>query len=212
MSEPVDELVDGFTRLRLDFGYDGTDFYGWSKQPDLRTIQGEFIKAFTLIFGEDENDFGFRVAGRTDAGVHGLMQVVHFDTDIQRDPYSWVRGTNRFLPDDIAVQWAQYVPDSFHCRASATGRRYVYVLLDSPVRPSLEAGRVGGPQGGRRRPGDRALAAEVPGAGPAPDHHVGRKGSAGLGFRGPGPAVASGDAGRVTAILLGLHCSLEFLR
>jgi tRNA pseudouridine38-40 synthase len=54
-----------------------------------------------------------------------------------------VRGTNRYLPTDIAVQWAQYVPDSFHCRASATGRRYIYVVLDSIVRPSLEAGRVG---------------------------------------------------------------------
>ena len=71
------------------------------------------------------------------------MQVVHFDTDIDRDPYSWVRGTNRYLPSDIAVQWAQYVPDSFHCRASATGRRYIYVVLDSAVRPSLETGRAG---------------------------------------------------------------------
>ncbi len=53
-----------------------------------------------------------------------LMQVVHFDTAIERDAFSWVRGTNRFLPDDIAVQWAQPVPDEFHCRASALGRRY----------------------------------------------------------------------------------------
>ncbi len=82
-------------------------------------------------------------AGRTDAGVHALMQVVHFDTRLQRELSSWVRGTNTFLPRDIAVQWAYDVPDEFHCRGSAISRRYAYVLLESPVRPSVEAGRVG---------------------------------------------------------------------
>ncbi|WP_309678368.1 tRNA pseudouridine(38-40) synthase TruA, partial [Polaromonas sp.] len=82
-------------------------------------------------------------AGRTDAGVHGLMQVVHFDTLLARDTASWVRGVNAFLPRDIAVQWARRVPDEFHCRGSAIARRYAYVLLESPVRPSVEAGRVG---------------------------------------------------------------------
>ncbi len=71
------------------------------------------------------------------------MQVVHFDTAVEREPFSWMRGTNRFLPDDIAVQWAQPVPDEFHCRASALARRYLYVLSQSPVRPSLDTGRVG---------------------------------------------------------------------
>jgi tRNA pseudouridine38-40 synthase len=82
-------------------------------------------------------------AGRTDAGVHGLMQVVHLDTPLQRDIASWVRGTNAFLPSDIAVQWAREVPAEFHCRGSAIARRYAYVVLESPVRPSVEAGRVG---------------------------------------------------------------------
>jgi tRNA pseudouridine38-40 synthase len=71
------------------------------------------------------------------------MQVVHLDTPVQRDEFSWVRGTNSFLPRDIAVQWARGVPDTFHARASAVSRRYAYVLLESPVRPSLESGRVG---------------------------------------------------------------------
>jgi tRNA pseudouridine38-40 synthase len=71
------------------------------------------------------------------------MQVAHFDTELQPEDFSWVRGTNRFLPADIAVQWAKPVPDEFHSRASATSRRYAYVLLESPVRPSLDAGRVG---------------------------------------------------------------------
>ncbi|MEI7538602.1 MAG: tRNA pseudouridine(38-40) synthase TruA, partial [Comamonadaceae bacterium] len=82
-------------------------------------------------------------AGRTDAGVHGLMQVVHFDTRLDRTTSSWVRGTNSFLPRDIAVQWAHPVPDEFHCRSSALSRRYAYVLLESPVRPSIDSGRVG---------------------------------------------------------------------
>lgn len=71
------------------------------------------------------------------------MQVVHFDAPVERPPAAWVRGTNSFLPSDIAVQWAQAVPRAFHARASATARRYAYVLLQSPVRPSVEAGRVG---------------------------------------------------------------------
>jgi tRNA pseudouridine38-40 synthase len=71
------------------------------------------------------------------------MQVVHFDTRLDRTSSSWVRGTNSFLPRDIAVQWAQPVPDEFHCRASAQSRRYAYVLLESPVRPSIDHGRVG---------------------------------------------------------------------
>jgi tRNA pseudouridine38-40 synthase len=71
------------------------------------------------------------------------MQVVHFDTTLERDMSSWVRGTNRYLPADIAIQWAREVPAEFHSRASATARRYAYVLLESPVRPSVEAGRVG---------------------------------------------------------------------
>ena len=78
-------------------------------------------------------------AGRTDSGVHGLMQVVHFDTELQRTPNSWVRGTNTFLPKDIAVQWAAEVPDGldgFHSRACATARRYAYVLLQSPCAPA----------------------------------------------------------------------------
>ena len=82
-------------------------------------------------------------AGRTDAGVHALQQVVHFDTTLVREMASWVRGVNRYLPDDIAVRWAQSVPADFHCRSQAITRRYVYVLLDSPVRPALGAHRVG---------------------------------------------------------------------
>jgi tRNA pseudouridine38-40 synthase len=82
-------------------------------------------------------------AGRTDAGVHALNQVVHFDTAAVRSESSWVRGTNRYLPPEISVQWCQFVPEHFHARGSAWGRRYVYLLLESTVRPAIEAGSVG---------------------------------------------------------------------
>ena len=82
-------------------------------------------------------------AGRTDTGVHALNQVVHFDTEADRAEAAWVRGTNRYLADDIAVQWCRFTGDAFHSRGSALGRRYTYVLLESRVRPALEAGHVG---------------------------------------------------------------------
>jgi tRNA pseudouridine38-40 synthase len=75
--------------------------------------------------------------------VHALNQVVHFDTSAERAQEAWVRGSNRYLPGDIAVQWCRFVPDAFHSRANALGRRYAYVLLESRVRPALESGHVG---------------------------------------------------------------------
>jgi len=128
-------------RLALGVSYLGTAYQGWQSQASGLTIQDKLEKALAKF--ADVPRVSTLCAGRTDAGVHGLMQVVHFDTEIQRDTHSWVRGTNRYLPSDIAVQWAQVMHESFHCRASATGRRYIYVVLDSIVRPSLEASRVG---------------------------------------------------------------------
>lgn len=126
-------------RVALGIAYAGTAYQGWQSQSTGQTVQDKLEKALSQF--ADVPRISTLCAGRTDAGVHGLMQVVHFDTELQRDPQSWVRGTNRYLPPDIAVQWVQLVPDTFHCRASATGRRYIYVLLDSVVRPSLEVGR-----------------------------------------------------------------------
>lgn len=127
-------------RLALGIRYNGQAYDGWQSQPSGRTVQDKLEAALGRFATQPISTL---CAGRTDAGVHALMQVVHFDTSVERAPFSWVRGTNRFLPDDIAVQWAQPVPDQFHCRASALARRYLYVLSQSPVRPSLDAGRVG---------------------------------------------------------------------
>jgi tRNA pseudouridine38-40 synthase len=127
-------------RIALGVTYNGQNYDGWQSQPSGNTIQDKLEAALTQFSTEK---IGTLCAGRTDAGVHGLMQVVHFDTTIKRTPNSWIRGTNTYLPKDIAVQWAQEMPPSFHCRASAVSRRYAYILLESPVRPSIETGRVG---------------------------------------------------------------------
>jgi tRNA pseudouridine38-40 synthase len=128
-------------RLALGISYNGQPYDGWQSQPSGRTVQDHLEKALGRF--TDQERVSTLCAGRTDAGVHGLMQVVHFDTLLDRTPYAWVRGTNTHLPRDIAVQWAHVVPREFHCRASALSRRYAYILLESPVRPSFDAGRVG---------------------------------------------------------------------
>ncbi|TXH88591.1 MAG: tRNA pseudouridine(38-40) synthase TruA [Rhodoferax sp.] len=127
-------------RIVLGVSYNGQAYRGWQSQPSGQTVQDKLEKALSTFANSPISTL---CAGRTDAGVHGLMQVVHFDTEIERTEYSWVRGTNANLPKDIAVHWAVKSTPQFHCRASAQSRRYAYVLLESPIRPSIEAGRVG---------------------------------------------------------------------
>jgi len=127
-------------RLALGVSYRGQAYHGWQSQPDGNTVQDKLEAALTSFAARPVTTV---CAGRTDTGVHALNQVVHVDVDVERDMFSWVRGTNRFLPPDIAVQWCQPVADRFHARNSARGRRYVYLVLESPVRPAIEAGAVG---------------------------------------------------------------------
>jgi tRNA pseudouridine38-40 synthase len=124
----------------LGVSYRGQAYRGWQSQPGGNTVQDKLEGALAKFA-----DAPLRTicAGRTDAGVHALNQVVHLDTEISREESSWVRGTNRFLPPDIAVQWCRFVDETFHARYGALGRRYVYVLLESVVRPAVEAGAVG---------------------------------------------------------------------
>jgi len=128
-------------RIALGITYSGTAYDGWQSQPSGRTIQDHLERALGEFMANPPPNV--MCAGRTDAGVHGLMQVAHFDAPVNRTESSWVRGTNRYLPADVAVQWAKAVPDSFHARACATSRRYAYIVLESAVRPSLDACRVG---------------------------------------------------------------------
>ena len=127
-------------RLALGVSYSGQAYQGWQSQASGLTVQDRLEAALAQFSGARVSTL---CAGRTDAGVHALMQVVHFDTEVVRDAHAWVRGTNANLPKDIAVEWAMGVPNGFHCRASATSRRYAYVLRQAEVRPTVEAGRVG---------------------------------------------------------------------
>ena len=127
-------------RLALGISYNGQAYQGWQSQLSGLTVQDKLEAALGKFTQQRVSTL---CAGRTDAGVHGLMQVVHFDAALARPIASWVRGTNAFLPRDIAVEWAQEMPPEFHCRASALSRRYAYIVMESAVRPSVDAGRVG---------------------------------------------------------------------
>jgi tRNA pseudouridine38-40 synthase len=127
-------------RLALGICYRGQAYNGWQSQPGGRTVQDKVESALSQFAAVRVQAL---CAGRTDAGVHGLNQVVHIDPPVQRELASWVRGTNRYLPSDIAVQWSCHVGDDFHARNSAQGRRYTYLLLESAVRPALESGTAG---------------------------------------------------------------------
>ncbi|MFN9744760.1 MAG: tRNA pseudouridine(38-40) synthase TruA [Betaproteobacteria bacterium] len=127
-------------RMALGVSYRGGAYMGWQSQPGGQTVQDALEQALASFLAQPAHTV---CAGRTDAGVHALNQVVHLDTPASREPFSWVRGTNRFLPPDIAVQWALPVSEHFHARNSARGRRYRYWLRESAVRPALDAGLVG---------------------------------------------------------------------
>ncbi|MEN9630210.1 MAG: tRNA pseudouridine synthase [Pseudomonadota bacterium] len=127
-------------RLALGLSYRGGSYHGWQSQPGGHTIQDHLEAALSAFADQPVTTV---CAGRTDAGVHGVNQVVHLDVPVQREPFSWVRGCNRFLPGDIAVQWCRPVSPAFHARNSARGRRYRFVVLESPVRPALEQGLCG---------------------------------------------------------------------
>ena len=127
-------------RIALGLEYCGTAFTGWQSQPDGRGVQDALERALAVIAAAD---VGTIAAGRTDAGVHATMQVVHFDAGAIRPETAWVRGVNSNLPPDVAVVWARPVADEFHARYAAVLRHYTYLLSSRAVRPALLAGRVG---------------------------------------------------------------------
>jgi len=131
-------------RVALGIAYRGQHYHGWQSQPDGNTVQDKLERALAEFVGLPRGEIVATVcAGRTDAGVHALNQVVHFDAPVSRQIFSWVRGTNRYLPEDIAVQWAQNVEPDFHARNHARGRQYAFIIRESAVRPAIEAGMCG---------------------------------------------------------------------
>lgn len=127
-------------RIALGIEYDGKPYCGWQSQAEGVTVQDTLQAALSEIAGEK---IGVIAAGRTDTGVHGLEQVVHFDTQANRPLQAWVRGANALLPSGVAVLWAHPVPDEFHARFSAQGRSYRYLLVNRTARSAIHAGKVG---------------------------------------------------------------------
>ena len=114
-------------RIAAGIEYCGAGFSGWQSQEQGRNIQDCLEAALARVA---DHPVRVHCAGRTDAGVHALQQVVHFDTGAARDPHAWVLGGNVNLPRDVRILWACAVNDSFHARFSATGRQYRYLILN----------------------------------------------------------------------------------
>lgn len=126
-------------RIAMGLEYDGRAYCGWQFQEHSPSVQQQVEQALSVVANHPVR---VHCAGRTDTGVHALGQVLHFDTDARRPPRSWVFGANANLPKDIVFTWAKPVPEDFHARFKATARRYRYVILNRPVRPSVLAWRV----------------------------------------------------------------------
>lgn len=130
-------------RIALGLQYDGSGWQGWQTQPHGQTVQDVLEKALAEFA---QRPMATTCAGRTDAGVHALAQVVHVDTDAVREPFSWVRGVNAFLPSSVAVRWAAEVEggnEGFHARFTATARTYHYLIYNHAVRSPLWERRAG---------------------------------------------------------------------
>ncbi len=126
-------------RIALGIEYAGSDFSGWQIQHHARTVQACVEAALSKVANHPVKVF---CAGRTDAGVHALGQVVHADVTAQRSMHSWVLGCNANLPQEISILWAQAVDDNFHARFSAQARHYRYVILNRQARPAILSKRV----------------------------------------------------------------------
>lgn len=124
-------------RIALGIEYDGAAYYGWQRQKEVISVQQKLEEALSIIAN---HPITVNCAGRTDSGVHGTGQVVHFDTEADRKDVAWTLGTNANLPNDIAVRWVKRVDDTFHARFSATSRRYRYIIYNAPFRPGILQG------------------------------------------------------------------------
>ncbi|MGZ6028048.1 MAG: tRNA pseudouridine(38-40) synthase TruA [Myxococcaceae bacterium] len=121
-------------RIRLTLEYDGTDFVGWQRQPNGRSVQAVLEAALAELLG---GPVAAAAAGRTDAGVHALGQVVAFDSSRPLPAKAYVRGLSALLPEDVAVVAAEEVPDGFDPRRWANGKRYRYLISRRASRAPL---------------------------------------------------------------------------
>ena len=126
-------------KIAIGLEYCGAAFSGWQQQTHTHSVQEYVESALSRVA---DHEVRVHCAGRTDAGVHALQQVAHFETGAGRDMRSWVLGGNVYLPADISILWAQAVDDDFHARFSATSRSYCYIILNRTARPGLLYRRV----------------------------------------------------------------------
>ena len=129
------------SRIACRVEYNGSHYNGWQTQPHLNvhTVQQELECALSEVAATPVR---VHCAGRTDTGVHGHAQIVHFDTPVVRAPKAWVLGANSTLARDVRVHWAVPVEQGFHARFSALSRRYRYVIANALVRPAMLGGQV----------------------------------------------------------------------
>jgi len=125
-------------RFAVGIEYDGRAYSGWQFQPGLQTVQDVVQKALGRVA---DSPIACICAGRTDAGVHAVAQVAHFDTEAVRSERSWRLGANTYLPADVSITWLREVPGTFHARFSAAARSYRYLILNRDSRSALAAGR-----------------------------------------------------------------------
>jgi tRNA pseudouridine38-40 synthase len=131
-------VTDSGRRVAAIIEYDGTDYAGWQSQAHSVSIQDAVEKALSFVAG---HPIVAICAGRTDAGVHAVGQVVHFDTHANRTPRAWVLGANTKLAPSIALQWAGEVTAGFHARHKAVRRIYRYAILNRSARSALHRTR-----------------------------------------------------------------------
>lgn len=113
-------------RYRLDLEYEGTRYSGWQVQPNARTVQGELHKAVEEAFRPRRYDL--QGSGRTDAGVHAMVQTAHLELDSNVRPAVLVPRVNDLLPPDINILRAEVAPKGWHARHDALGRSYIYQI------------------------------------------------------------------------------------
>lgn len=126
-------------RIAVGIEYDGARYAGWQRQADADSVQSRVEQALGAVA---DHPLEVTCGGRTDAGVHALGQVAHFDSSAPRTMRGWALGANAALPPDIAVLWAVQVPAEFHARYAARSRSYRYLIQNRPARPALARRRV----------------------------------------------------------------------
>ena len=115
--------------------YDGSNYGGWQKQMNTHSIQEEIERTLERIVKEPVS---IHASGRTDAGVHALAQVFHFDSNKNLSNENWKRALNSLLPKDIRIQQVETVSDTFHARFDAAGKRYDYLISEDVLNPFYE--------------------------------------------------------------------------